>query len=298
MKKLKKCGTLEVNMMEATPFVFKGKFYRMEYIHAHYHGNRTGASYFRCIEVETGITLPPFGMGYGMGNMFIYNDRAYLTCVKGGCEPAPELQKNDTFYLMESDDLLHWSEPRPILHDPSWNGFNTSICRTDDKFVMVFELMTEVPFTMFFAESTDLEHWNIIDGACFGRDFYTGGPMLRWHGGYYYLFYLHKFDGEFRFETWVVRSRDLRNWEYAPGNPVLTSGPEDHVCAPGVKFSHYIMGTRLTYANNINNSDIDMCEWKDKLYITYSWGNQFYKDNMAYAEFDGPEREFCESFWM
>ena len=51
-------------------------------------------------------------------------------------------------------------------------------------------------------------------------------------------------------------------------------------------------------ANNINNSDIDMCEWKDKLYITYSWGNQFYKDNMAYAEFDGTEREFCESFWM
>jgi len=43
---------------------------------------------------------------------------------------------------------------------------------------------------------------------------------------------------------------------------------------------------------------MDMCEWQGKLYITYSWGNQYYKDNLAWAEFGGSEREFCESFWQ
>ena len=301
MKKIQKRGTLEINMMEATPVVFKDRLYRMEYIHEGYHGNLTGKTHYRCVEVETGIILPPFGHGYGMGNLFVWNDRAYLTCVGNEC--LPDSKGNDTFYIMDSDDLIHWSAARPILHDPRWNGFNTSICRADDRFLMVFELekpdeLVGVPYTMFFAESRDLEHWSVIDGACFGRDFYTGAPMLRYHDGYAYFFYLHQMGTEFRFETWVVRSRDLKHWEYAPGNPVLTPGPEDQVCAPGVEFAPKIQGMRLTYAHNINNSDIDMCEWKGKVYITYSWGNQFFNDNLAYAEFDGTEKELCESFWQ
>jgi len=37
--------------------VLKGRLYRFEYVRGHYHGNTTGASYFRLIDVATAPTL-------------------------------------------------------------------------------------------------------------------------------------------------------------------------------------------------------------------------------------------------
>ena len=299
-KRLKKKGTLDLNMMEASPAVFRNRLYRLEYVHDFYHGNLSGEPYFRCVEVETGVITPPFGHGFAFGSLFVMNDRAYMTCVRSPV--GTETWSSDTIYLLTSDDLIHWSEPAAILHDPRWCAFNTSICQADDRYLMVFELnkpeeLVGVPFTMFFAESTDLVHWRVIDGACFGKEFYTGAPLLRYHGGFAYFFYLHRDDTREIWETWVVRSRDLKQWDFAPGNPVLTPDAADKVCASGVKFRPEVFKERIAEGCDINNSDIDMCEWRGKLYITYSWGNQYYKDNLAWAEFDGTEREFCESFW-
>src|SRR5262249_45897080 len=42
---IKKLGTLDCDMVEVTPVVFKNRLYRFEYVRDSYHGNKTGASY-------------------------------------------------------------------------------------------------------------------------------------------------------------------------------------------------------------------------------------------------------------
>ena len=51
---IRKLGTLDVDMVEATPVVFKGRLYRFEYVRKDYKPNTTGDSYFRFIDVEAG----------------------------------------------------------------------------------------------------------------------------------------------------------------------------------------------------------------------------------------------------
>ena len=50
-------------------------------------------------------------------------------------------------------------------------------------------------------------------------------------------------------------------------------------------------------ARNINNSDIDFCEYKGKLIINYSWGNQQGTEFLAEAVFDGSLKEFIKALF-
>ena len=48
---------------------------------------------------------------------------------------------------------------------------------------------------------------------------------------------------------------------------------------------------------NINNSDIDLCEYNGKVYIVYAWGSQQGVEHLAEAEFDGTLAEFLEGWF-
>ncbi len=291
-----KLGTIDGDIVEANPIVWRDKLYIFEYIRyqsetKRYYGNREHASYFRFLDVETGVPGPAFGHGLHMGNAFATPDRIIVTAV--------ENWGKSRFYELQSDDLVHWTSPRVILENPAWEGYNTSVCRTDSGYVMAFELgapsdLVGVPFTMFFAESTDLVQWRTIPGAVFGRDIYTGGPMLRWFDGYYYMFYLG--GGYDRgFETVVARSRDLQHWVWSERNPVLGYGDADRVADPTCPASQQ---ARLADAENINASDLDMCEFQGRLEFVYSWGNQRGTEFLARATASGlTERQFCERFF-
>lgn len=291
---IRKLGTVDCDIVEANPVVWKGRLLRFEYIRwksaeKRYHGNSTGRSYFRFVDCADGSASAPFGVGLHMGNAFVWRDRMIVTAVEDWGKPR--------FYQLESDDLVHWSAPRVILENPAWEGFNTSVCRADGRFVMVFELGAPpekigVPYTMFFAESADLKTWRELPGAVFGRDFYTGGPMVRFFDGFFYLTYL---DGSYEkgFVTRIVRSRDLANWEHGV-RPVLVYDEDDRKLrgnlAPELR-------TKIAQAENINASDLDMCEYDGKLRLLYSWGNQRGKEFLAAAEADTTEQAFCESFF-
>ena len=41
-----KLGTIDTDIVEATPIVFKGKVYRFEWVRKDYHGNTLGVPYF------------------------------------------------------------------------------------------------------------------------------------------------------------------------------------------------------------------------------------------------------------
>ena len=97
-----------------------------------------------------------------------------------------------------------------------------------------------------------------------------------------------------QFEEYVARSHDLKEWDWSPRNPVLSY--DDHDRQLVGKFTPEEID-KIRSAKNINNSDLDMCEWQDGLYMVYSWGNQRGTEFLAEAAADCTEREFCESFF-
>ena len=292
-----KLGTIDEGIVEANPIVFKGKPYLMQYIryrdkYKKYHGNKEDCSYFRFLDLTDLKTVtPPFGRGLHMGNAFVDGDRVVVTCV--------ENWGKSRFYQLESTDLVHWSEPRLILSGEGWAGYNTSVCKADDRYVMVFELgkpkeKVGNAFTMFFAESTDLRDWKEIPGAEFGKGFYTGSPTLRHFDGWFYFFYL---DGNYRdgFRMRVARSRDLKDWSISP-HVVLDYGEIDRNVHPDVHLNLSIVG-KIRRAENINASDFDFCEQNGRLRCCYSWGNQAGNEFLSLAEADCTEAEFCRRFF-
>jgi len=293
---IQKLGTLDADIVEANPVVWKGRLLIFEYIRymgesLYYHGNHTGKSYFRFLDVEKNTCIPAFGTGLHMGNAYVAGDKMVVTAV--------ENWGKSRFYQLESTDLIHWSEPRIILENPAYQGFNTSMTRTDDRYILVFELgapaeKVGVPYTMFFAESTDLVHWKEIDGAVFGFDHYTGGPMIRWFDGIFYLTFLN-ICSENSFETYIVRSRDLKNWEWSKKNPVLGYGESDRKILPAYPAE---LITKAKNAVNINASDVDICNCKGNLEIVYSWGDQRGTEFLSRAFVPNmTEKEFCEYFF-
>jgi len=292
-----KLGTIDEGIVEANPIVFKGKPYLMQYIRykdgkKKYHGNKEGCSYFRFLDLaDLKAVTPPFGRGLHMGNAFVAGDRVVVTCV--------EDWGKGRFYQLESTDLVHWTEPRLILSGEGWAGYNTSVCKAGDRYVMVFELgkpqeKVGMPYTMYFAESKDLKEWKEIPGAEFGHDIYTGSPCLRHFDGWFYFFYLDGgYDTGFRMR--VARSHDLKEWTVSP-HVVLDYGETDRRILPGLHLGPNIVGN-VRRAENINASDFDFCEQGGKLRCCYSWGNQRGTEFLSLAEADCGEAEFCRRFF-
>ena len=294
---IRRLGTFDLDIVEANPVVFRGKPYLMEYIR-----NRKSTicrdgrpvSHFRFRDLTDMKTFSaPFGFGLHMGNAFVKDDHIVVTAV--------EDWGRGRFYELESDDMVTWSEPRVILEDASWEGYNTTVCEADGRYVMAFELgkpeeLVHVAFTMFFAESTDLKTWRVIPEAVFGRDIYTVAPMLRFHGGFFYFFHL---EGSYEegFVTVVARSRDLKHWENGR-RVVMGRSPEDRMILP--RAATFFTPRELLYiasAVHINVSDLDMCDCDGRLLMCYSWGNQRGAEFLSLAEARCTEADFCESFF-
>lgn len=293
---LAKLGTIDEFIVEANPIVFKGKPYLCEYIRyfsptKRYPGNDLGTSYFRFRDLsDLKLSTPPCGKGLHMGNAFVAGDRVIITCVEGWGKSR--------FYQLESTDLVHWSKPRVILSGEGWAGYNTSVCKAEGRYVMVFELgrpreLVGTAFTMFFAESKDLKEWQVIPGAVYGKDFYTGAPMLRHFGGWFYFFYLEVQEDGYRQR--VARSRDLKDWTLSP-ETVLSFDVNDKKIHPKAVLS-VTQREKVAMAKNRNASDLDMCEWKGRLICSYSWGDQKGTEFLALAEAATTERQFCERFF-
>ena len=291
---INRLGTADLDIVEANPVVFRGRLLRFEYIREGCRSIRKRrdpgetSSFFRLVDWESGEVVSEFGYGFHMGCALVWQDRIYVSCNSGW--------GSSRLYLMSSGDLQTWSEPEEILSDPAWKCFNTSICRAGENFVMVFELggpeeLVGEPFTMFFARSSDLKQWQVIPGAVYGKEVYCGAPMLRYHDEYYYFFHLSG-DYENGFNTFVSRSADLKEW--SEEKLVL---PFDD-CDRAVLFpAEAWQEKRIAEAKNINASDLDMCEYRGRVYMTYSWGDQRGNEFLALATTEGSEAEFCRSFW-
>jgi hypothetical protein len=199
--------------------------------------------------------------------------------------------------MFASRDLKTW-ESWPVINDPRYGIFNTSLWRAGNEFVLMFEIdrpaeEAGVPFTARFAKSPDLRAWTLTPPECnYSKDRYTAPHCLRWLDGWFYDFYLEAHSG---YEMRVVRSRDLIKWEPSPLNPVLRASADDRLIAnPKLTGPQ---GARVAAAVNRNNSDIDFCEWHGRLVINYSWGNQLGVEHLAEAAYDGSLAQFLQGWF-
>lgn len=224
---IRKLGTLDCDMVETTPVVFRGQLYRFEYVRPNYRHNHTGDSYFRFVHVGSGEVTPAFAAGYHLGSAYVEGDTVYVYGV--------DIWGGTRIQVFWSRDMGTWFT-QPALCLPGWGIFNTSVCKGEDGYVMAFEINapseeTGVPFTIRFAKSNDLLNWRLTQPECvYAKDRYTACPAIRFSGGYYYMIYLEQKPGP-TYEPHIVRSRDLVHWESSPFNPVIRFSPEDKIIA-------------------------------------------------------------------
>ena len=276
-----KKGTIGVDLVETTPFVFKDKVYRLEWF-------RNGSA-LRIVDRDSGQEISRFGAKHRFPCAYVQGDTVYVASTK-----ETQGWTGDTLTQFTSKDLTNWSE-RVIFQHPQGKPFcNTSLCKADGRYVMSYE-QNENGFHAQFLESKDLLTWTMLPEEQrhnLGR--YNAPHCLRWHQGWFYLFYLEA-GTPHGYEQYVTRSRDLIHWEPSPLNPVLAASPED-----AILLNQNLTAAereKVTKAQDINNSDIDFCEYKGRLIINYSWGNQQGVEFLAEAEFGGTLERFLTGWF-
>jgi len=284
-----KRGTIDCDLVETSPVVFKDKVYRFEYVRPGYWNNHTGDSYFRFVDRESGEKTKPFAKGFHLGSAYVYNDMVYVTAVN--------MWDGEQIHIFASNDLATW-EHWLAFELPGHGIFNTSLTKAGNKYVLMFEIGKPESesgkyFTARFATSLDFKKWKVLPPEYnYAKDRYTAPHCLRYLDGYYYDFYLEAHEG---YEARVVRSKDLESWEASPLNPVLKASEEDRQIA-----NNNLSGEqqqRIKVAENCNNSDIDFCEYKGKLIINYSWGNQRGEEFLAEAFYEGTMEQFLKGWF-
>jgi lysophospholipase L1-like esterase/pimeloyl-ACP methyl ester carboxylesterase len=288
---IRKLGTIDLDLVETTPVVLNGKLWRFEWVRQgigqQYWDNQRRTNYFRFRDPANSEVTPPFADGHEFGSAFVQGDTIYVTGTQG----------RNRVNLFASRDLKTW-ETWPVIDDERYGIFNTSLARAGDEFVLAFEIDRPKeeagnPFTIRFTKSRDLRSWTVTPPGCnFTKERYSAAPCLRWHDGWFYLFYLEAHQG---YETRVVRSRDLVKWEASPLNPVLRASPDDQQIANSKVTAEQRAG--IAGAKNLNNSDLDFCEWQRRLVINYSWGNQQGTEFLAEAVYDGTMEQFLRGWF-
>jgi alpha-L-fucosidase len=288
---IKKLGTIDCDMVETTPIVFKGRLYRFEYVRdKYYKPNKTGESYFRFIDVATGEATPAFAETYHLGSAYVEGDTVYVYGVNHWGKSRIQ--------VFWSKNLKTWQD-QPALVLDGWGIYNTSVCKADGRYVMAFEVgkppeVVGARFTNRFAESKDLRNWELLpEKYVYTKERYSACPALRYLDGMFYMIYLEAVRGSW--EPHIVRSKDLAVWEASPLNPVMRYGPEDKKIA-NLKLTP-AQRERITKAVNRNNSDVDLCEFEGKTVIYYSWGNQHGVEHLAEAVYEGSEASFLKDFF-
>lgn len=286
-----KRGTVECDMVEVTPIVWKGKLYRFEYLRDSYKHNPVKQACFRFVDLETGAPTEPFALGYHLGCAFTEGGKMFVYGVKEWGYDAIE--------VFWSDDLKTWKN-QTALKEPRAKIYNTSVCKDRLGYTMAIEFgeppeLVGKGFTNLFAWSKDLLNWKLLPPRCvYTKERYSACPALRFLDDWYYMIYLEAYPNWY-FAPHIVRSKDLEHWESSPLNPIMRPGPEDkQIANPKLTDEER---KRIADAQDINNSDVDFCEYKGKTIIYYSWGNQKGIEFLAEAYYEGPESQFLKAYF-
>lgn len=268
--KLTKQDCVRGHMCEVTPVVWQGKLCLLECWRKEEHTDRA-ERYLTITDLESGKRVARFGGGYGLGCAIVHDDTFYVFASRN-----VDHKWNDVTVFW-SKDLKSWRH-KVVIKQANEHLFNSSVCRGPDGFVMAYESSDGrwPAFTAKFATSKDLLEWTKLEGVAFGKDRYAACPCIRYVDGWYYMMYLERHPPRWYFETYLVRSKDLRTWEHSPCNPVIAPTLDDE---------------------GINTSDVDLITWQGKTIIYYTTGDQRTWMNLKQATFDGSMKELFEGFF-
>ena len=303
---IRKLGTVECrNIVETTPVVIGGELYRFEVVRTESFTSACPPTHWRrlpdepClrfVHVATGRPTPHFAYGHTFGFPLVEEGTVYVVT---GSRPY---WGSDGLVFYRSRDLLHW-EAYASVSLPGYKIYNMNIAKRDGVYTLLIEISepreeSPVAFTFRFLQSRDLVHWTMTDPACvFHPDRYAGSPSIYAFEGdrWYYVGYLEAYpDGTY--ESCFARSTDLRTWEYSPFNPVLRhdDAQDKRIAEPRLDEADR---RRVAAAVNVNNSDMELCEYGGRTVIYYSWGDQRGNEFLAEARYDGPLHELLLSLF-
>lgn len=303
-REMRKTGTLDIGMVETTPIVWQESLLRMEYVRDEYRNNLLGQCYTRFVGHFDGQTVgKPCAVGYTFTSAYTENGVMYVYGVKLAEDADTSVRHNGAdIGVFYSKDLDNWAFHEVKKMPKTWGFYNNSVCKGADGYVMALEAgeppeLVGSRFTILFLTSKNLLDWEFmpLGEHVYSRDYYTACPALRYYCGKYYMIYLESLPHD-RWMPYIVRTEDFIEFELGMRNPIMFSDGRDKIIAYPERFT----AKEIEYITNtvdVNNSDIDLCEYNGKTYITYSWGTQLGREMLAGAEYDGGEEEFLKSFF-
>lgn len=285
---------LPIHEGEMTPFIFKGRDYRVENImhlspRSRYHDDHF---LIRDLERNRIVSIPL--MNHFFGTAYVAGNICY--CFALDYEEYPSWQAYG-IDMIRSSDLITWSRPQKIFTSPEpEHVFNNAVAFDGKRYVMLYE--TDAPpypkYTFKFLESIDLVHWVPIPDAIYGDKKYVGGPAMYFipEDGFFYVTYVNEFTnpetGELNYDTRITRTKNFTDWENAPENrPVLSP---DYVHRPDPMHHPDVF--------EINASDAEFIEKNGKVTVYYCGGNQQGVADNKSAEFKGTLAELFQSFFL
>ena len=303
---IRKLGTISCNnIVETTPLVWKDQLYRFEVVRRKSFTSNTAVNWhnvddspcLRFVHVRTNTATPFFAEDHTFGFPFAVEDTMYVVT---GASKEWGADKLDFF---RSTDLVNW-EKCSELHLPGFKIYNMNIAKMGDIYTLLVEISApveeagEIPFTFRFLQSKDMLHWDLLPSEyVFQKDRYCGSPSIYTleDDPHYYVGYLEEYPG-YRFANSIARSKDLKNWEYSPINPVLMYNEleDKQIASP---FLTKEDRARIEAALDTNNSDMELCEYLGRTIIYYSWGDQRGTEFLAEACYEGSVKEFLTSFF-
>lgn len=288
---IRRLGTIMCDMVETTPVVFHGRLYRFEYFRSSElnEANPDNVSHFRFIDVQTNRETAHFAENHQFGAAFADGEYMYVSGISEG----------NLVRIFRSADLETWEEHGTLGLPEDMRGFNTGICKKDGLYTMLIEVNKPIGFRFRFAQSHDLKSWELLpEDYRFHEELrYAGGPAIYTlpDDPYYYVCYLEAYPGPC-YANCIARSKDLCKWDYSPINPVLMFDEKEDKKI-GNPFLTVHEQERIKRALDINNSDMELCEFNGRTIIYYSWGCQRGIEFLAEAAYEGTMKDFLQRFF-
>ena len=313
---IKKLGMVS-DGMEQTPIVLNGELLLVESF-VETGGNNNGKPCFRLRNPYTGKTTKTFAHGYYFASGYTEGGTVYAFGTSARDDKPMTMyqsEDSDTWHdprggdeirVCWSDNLDMWRE-KTALKIPGWRLWNTSVCKGPDRYVMAIEVSQtgddidpEIgrPFTEFFATSANLTDWELMPcECCYTKQRYNACPALRFYDGWYYMICLEALP-VVRYAPYIYRTKNFIDWEVGFHNPIMMYNDEDRMIKPGAVYPFTEKQMDLLENHlNINNSDVDFCEFEGKTHIFYATGDQMSYSFLGEAVYNGPADAFCKSFF-
>lgn len=262
--------------MESTPIHFKSRLLMVTNYRPGGADAKGENAYLYIEDLHTGQEVIRFGKGHSFVSAYV--NGAELNVFALEFSDFGKIMNSKGINRFVTTDLKTWTQETVILPEGNEHLFNSSVCKDEEGYLMAYESDVPVKFCFKFARSNNLSEWEKIPDIVFtgAQQEYSACPLIRYFKPYYYVIYLHApVSGHNGWISYMARSKDLREWELTPFNPVLEAEKGE----------------------GENASDVDILEHEGRTYLYYATGDQATWGTIRIAMYDGPMKEFYEGYF-